>query len=187
MDEMIDYLQRSWWIFLLRGIAAIALGIMAFAWPALTLAVLVAFFGAYVFVDGVFGLVDAVRYRDRLVRVWPLVLEAGLGIVVGLLTLFWPGVTALALLTLIAVWAVVGGLLRIVLAFQIRKEITGEWILIVGGLLSIFFGGLLIALPQAGLLTLAWIIGFYAVLFGILFVVLAFGLRRGLRSGVGNA
>jgi len=83
MNDMLEYLQRSWWIFLLRGAAAIVFGIMAFAWPALTLAVLVILFGAYVLLDGVFGLVDAVRRRDRLGRIWPLVLESVLGIVVG--------------------------------------------------------------------------------------------------------
>jgi len=178
MNDMLDYLQRSWWIFLLRGAAAIVFGIMAFAWPALTLAVLVILFGAYVLVDGVFGLVDAVRYRNRLGRIWPLVLDSVLGIVVGLLTLLAPGVTALVLLMFIAAWSVVGGLLRILLAFQIRHEITGEWILIAGGLLSILFGGLLIGLPQAGLITLVWIIGFYAMAFGVLFVLLAFRLRK---------
>lgn len=175
---MLDYLQRSWWIFLLRGLAAIAFGIAAFLWPALTLAVLVVIFGVYVLVDGVFGLVDAIRYRDRLGRVWPLVLESILGIVVGLLTPFWPGVTALVLLSFIAAWAVLGGLLRVVLAFQIRHEITGEWFLLANGLLSILFGGLLIALPQAGLITLAWIIGFYALGFGILLILLAVHLRK---------
>jgi uncharacterized membrane protein HdeD (DUF308 family) len=180
MIDMLDYLQRSWWIFLLRGIAATVFGIMAFVWPALTLAVLAVLFGAYVLIDGVFGLVDAVRYRDRLHRVWPLVLESVLGIVVGLLA---PGVTALVLLLFIGVWAIVGGLLRIVLAFQIRHEITGEWILIAGGVLSIIFGGLLIALPQTGLITLAWLIGFYATAFGILFIVLSLHLRKLGRDG----
>ncbi|TNF21428.1 MAG: HdeD family acid-resistance protein [Rhodobacteraceae bacterium] len=178
MNDMLTYLQRSWWIFLLRGLAAVAVGVMAFAWPALTLAVLVVIFGVYVLTDGIFGLVDAVRYRDRLGRVWPLVLESILGIAVGLLTLFWPGETALVLLMFVAAWAVVGGLMRVVLAFQIRHEITGEWYLIASGLLSILFGGLLIAVPQAGLVTLAWIIGFYALLFGALFILLAVHLRK---------
>ncbi|MGJ8606040.1 MAG: HdeD family acid-resistance protein [Marivita sp.] len=178
MTDMLDYLQRSWWIFLLRGLAAIAFGVMAFGWPALTLSVLVVIFGVYVLVDGVFGLVDAVRYRDRLGRVWPLVLDAVLGIAIGLLTLFWPGITVLVLLMFIAAWAVVGGLLRVILAFQIRHEITGEWVLIASGLLSILFGGLLIALPKAGLITIAWIIGIYAVALGLLFVFLAVHLRK---------
>ncbi|MCK8465531.1 HdeD family acid-resistance protein [Aliiroseovarius sp. S1339] len=178
MEEMIDFLQRSWWVFLLRGMAAIVFGIMAFVWPALTLSVLVILFGFYVLIDGVFGLIDAIRYRDRLTRVWPLVLDSVLGLVVGLMTLLWPGVTALVLLMFIAAWAVVGGLLRIVLAFQIRKEITGEWVLIVGGVLSILFGGLLVALPQVGLVTLVWLIGFYAVALGVLFAMLALRLRK---------
>lgn len=185
MLGMIDYLQRSWWVFLLRGVTAIVFGIMAFAWPALTLSVLVLLFGAYVLVDGVFGLIDTIRHRDRLIRVWASVLESVLGIVVGLLTLLWPGITALVLLMFIAAWAIVGGLLRIVIAFQIRKEITGEWFLIVGGLLSILFGGLLVALPQAGMLTLVWLIGFYAVAFGALFVLLAFRLRKLRNEGAG--
>ena len=178
MNDMLDFLQRSWWIFLLRGLAAIAFGIMAFVWPALTLAVLIVIFGAFVLVDGVFGLIDTVRHRDRLGRIWPLVLDAILGIAVGLLTLFWPGVTALVLVMFVAACAVVGGLLRIVLAYQIRHEITGEWVLIASGLLSILFGGLLFALPQAGLVTMAWIIGFYAVAFGLLFVLLSLHLRK---------
>ncbi|MCI2393899.1 HdeD family acid-resistance protein [Aliiroseovarius sediminis] len=178
MNEMIDYLQSSWWIFLLRGIAAIVFGIMAFVWPALTLSVLLVLFGFYVLIDGIFGLIDAVRYRDRLPRVWPLVLESVLGLVVGLMVLLWPGVTSLVLLMFIAAWAVVGGLIRIVLAFQIRKEITGEWVLILGGILSILFGGLLVALPQVGLVTLVWLVGFYAIAFGVLFVMLAFRLRK---------
>lgn len=175
---MIDRLQRIWWVFLLRGVAAIVFGIMAFVWPVLTLSVLVMLFGAYALVDGVFGLFDAIRDRARLVRIWPLVLESVLGIVVGLLTLLWPGVTALVLLMFIAVWAVLGGLLRIVLAFQIRHEITGEWFLIIGGVLSILFGALLFALPQVGLITLVWLVGIFAVAFGGLFVLLALRLRK---------
>jgi uncharacterized membrane protein HdeD (DUF308 family) len=178
MTDVLGYVQRSWWLFLLRGIAAIGFGIMAFAWPALTLGALVVLFGAYVLVDAVFGLVDALRTRTTGSRIWPVVLESVLGIIVGLLTLLMPGVSALVLLMFVAAWAIVGGLLRIVLAFQIRKEITGEWILIVGGVLSILFGTLLIVLPQVGIVTLAWVIGIYAIAFGFLFVVLAVRLRR---------
>lgn len=178
MKDILHNLQSVWWVFLLRGIAAVIFGIMAFAWPALTLSVLILLIGAYVLVDGVFGVIDVMRNRDRLKRVWPLVLEAVLGIVVGLMMLFWPGATAIVMLMFVAAWAIVGGLLRVVLAFQIRKEITGEWILIVGGIMSILFGGLLVAMPQVGMLTMAWMIGFYAILFGGLFIFLAFRLRK---------
>ncbi|MDX5414233.1 MAG: HdeD family acid-resistance protein [Rhodobacterales bacterium] len=178
METMLEFLQRSWWVFLLRGLAAIGLGLACFFWPALTLSVLVLLLGAYVLVDGVLGLIDAVRNRDRLPRVWPLVLDSLLGIVFGGLTLFMPGLTALVLLMFVAAWAVIGGLVRIIVAFQIRREITGEWLLIISGILSILFGGLLAALPQVGLVTLVWLVGFYAVAFGILFVILAFRLRK---------
>ncbi|MFP7571382.1 HdeD family acid-resistance protein [Marivita sp. S2033] len=178
MEPILELLQRSWWVFLLRGLAAIAFGVAAFMWPALTVSVLTLLLGAYVLVDGIFGLIDAVRYRDRMRRVWPLVLESILGIVFGLLTLLMPGVTVIVLLMFIAAWAVIGGLLRIVLAFQIRKEITGEWILILSGVLSILFGGLLIAMPAAGLISVIWLIGIYAIAFGVLFLFLAFRLRK---------
>ncbi|WP_323005755.1 HdeD family acid-resistance protein [Pseudorhodobacter sp.] len=178
MADMMDTLQRSWWIFLLRGVSAIVFGIMAFAWPTLTLSALVMLFGAYVLVDGIVGLIDAARNRDRMTRVWPLVFEAAFGIVVGLLTLLLPGLTLLVLLMVIAAWAVVGGMLRIVLAFKIRHEITGEWFLIVGGMVSILFGVLLSALPQVGLVTLAWVIGIFAMAVGTLFLALALRLRN---------
>lgn len=186
MDDMLGYLYRSWWLFLLRGIAAIVLGVMAFAWPALTLALLVLLFGAYVLVDGIFGLIHAIRYRDRVERVWPWVLEAVLGIAVGLLTLLMPGITALALLMFIAAWAIVIGVLRIVLAIQLRKQISGEWFMVAGGLLSVLFGVLLVALPQAGLISLVWLIGFYAVLVGIVFILLALRLRKAGEGATGH-
>lgn len=175
---MFEILQRGWWIFLLRGVAAIVFGVMAIAWPALTLASLVLLFGVYMLVDGVIGLIEVIRRRDSLNRVWLLVLDSVLGIAVGLVTLLWPGVTALVLLVFIALWAIAGGILRILVAVRIRHEIRGEWFLIAGGLLSVLFGGLLIAMPGAGLVTLAWLIGLYALAFGALFVALALRLRR---------
>jgi len=181
VNEMLGYMQRSWWIFLPGGVAAAVFGIVAYVWPAMTLEVLVLLFGSCVLVDGMVGLVNAVRSRDRPGRVWPSVLGSGLGII-GLLTLFSPALCAFVLLMFIAAWSIVGGLLRIVLAFHIRKEITGDWILVLGGGLSIVFGGLLFAMRLAGLVTLALLIGFYAIAFGVLFVMPGFRLRK-----LGNA
>lgn len=186
MDDIPGYLKRGWWLFLLRGIAAILFGIAAFVWPGQTLTVLIILFGAYVLVDGVSGLVQAIRHRDRLERWWLWALEGALGIVVGLLTFLAPGVTALVLLIFIAAWAIVGGALRIAVAIELRKEIRGEWLLVAGGVLSILFGILLILVPQAGILSIVWLIGFYAVLFGGLLVWLALRLRRA-GSGTGHA
>ena len=178
MSGPLTFLERNWWLLLVRGIAAILFGIAALAWPGLTLAALVLLFGAYVLVDGVFGVVDSIRYRDRIAN-WGLwLLEGVLGILVGALTLFAPGVTAFVLLMFIAGWAIVGGILRIVAAIQLRKRIEGEWLMALSGVLSILFGGLLVTLPVAGILSLAWLIGLWAVLFGVVLIALAFRLRR---------
>ncbi|WP_241962916.1 HdeD family acid-resistance protein [Thalassorhabdomicrobium marinisediminis] len=178
MKEALEFLQRNWWLLLLRGLAAIAFGVAAFVWPGLTLSLLVMLFGAYILFDGIVGTVDAIRYRDQMDNWLFWLFEGVLGIVVGLLMLFMPAVTAFFLVILIAVWSILGGVLRIVAAVQLRKKIEGEWLLILSGVLSILFGIAVIALPYAGLVSIAWLIGFWAVVFGILFVVLAFRLRK---------
>lgn len=178
MNGYTHFLERNWWLLLIRGIAAILFGIAAFVWPGLTVAILVLLFGAYVLVDGIFGIVDSIRYRDRIGNWWLWLLEGILGVIVGVLTLFMPGVTALILLMFIAAWAIVGGVLRIIAAIQLRKEIEGEWLLGLGGVLSILFGVLLVVVPVAGILSLVWLIGIWAVVFGILLIMLAFRLRR---------
>lgn len=178
MSEPLNFLERNWWAPLVRGLAAVLFGIAALAWPGLTVAMLVLLFAAYALVDGVFGVVDSIRYRDRIVN-WGLwLLEGVLGIAVGALTLFMPGVTAFVLLMFIAGWAIVGGVLRIVAAIQLRKRIEGEWLMVLSGVLSILFGILLFAMPVVGVLSLAWLIGFWAVLFGAVMIALAFRLRR---------
>jgi len=185
MDDLMTYLERNWWLLLLRGIAAILFGIAAFAWPGLTLSVLVILFGAWVLVDGAFAIADSIRYRDRLDRWWAFLLDGVLGVIVGLIALFMPGITAIALLMFVAAWAVVGGVLRIVAAIQLRKQIQGEWLLILGGVLSILFGVLLVTLPTAGLLSLIWLIAIWSIAIGVLFVVLSFGLRKAGRRRQG--
>ncbi len=186
MENLISRLAQDWWVFLIRGIAAVIFGIAAFIWPGLTLAVLIMLFAVYVLVDGIFGLVYAIRNRARLNHLWVWVVEAILGIAVGLLTFFMPGVTALVLLMFIAAWAIVGGILRIAAAVELRKQITGEWLLIAGGALSVLFGILLIVMPGAGIISVVWLIGLYSVLFGVLLVGLAMRLK-GVRPEVGNA
>lgn len=178
MTAHTNFLARNWWLLLVRGIAAILFGVAAFAWPGLTAAVLVLLFGAYVLVDGIFGIVDSIRYRDRLDRWWLWLLDGLLGVGVGALTLFMPGISVFVLLMVIAGWAIAGGVLRIIAAIQLRREIEGEWLLGLGGVLSIFFGGLLVAMPGAGILSLVWLIGIWAVMFGVIFMMLAFRLRK---------
>lgn len=172
-----EWLSRHWWVFVLRGVLAILLGVATFLWPAITLATLVIFFGAYAFVDGVFALVAAFR-RERPAPGWLLALEGVIGIGVGVLTLFAPGITALALLLYIAIWAVATGVLEIAAAIALRKEIENEWLLALGGAASLAFGLLLLLRPSAGALAVLWLIGAYAIAFGVLYVLLGLRLHR---------
>jgi uncharacterized membrane protein HdeD (DUF308 family) len=175
---MIANISRYWWLVALRGVLGIAFGICAFVWPGITLVVLVAFLGAYLFVDGVVALWQAIRFRHERER-WPmLLLEGVLGIAVGVVTFFWPGITAIAWVYTIAAWAIVTGILEIVLAIRLRREIEGEWLVILSGILSIAFGVLMAALPLAGLLVWVWLTGGYAIVFGVLMIALAVRLRK---------
>lgn len=182
MDDLMNFLERNWWVLLVRGIAAITFGIAAFVWPTLTVAVLVMLFGAWVLVDGIFGVIDSIRYRDRMKHWWLWLLEGVLGIVVGALTLLMPGVTAYVLLIFIAAWAIVGGVLRIIAAIRLREQIEGEWLWGLSGAISVLFGIALVVMPGAGILSLIWLIGFWAVLFGVLCILLAFRLRKAGRE-----
>ena len=186
-QPVLPLLSRNWWALALRGLAAILFGVLAFAWPGITLFVLIIFFGAYMLVDGIFAIVAAVRAAGEEARWWLLLLEGILGVVVGLVTFFWPGLTALALLYLIAAWAIVTGIMEIAAAIRLRRELVGEWALILGGALSVLFGVLLVVIPaRAGLLSLTWLIGAYAVVFGVLQVVLAFRVRNAPSSAEGR-
>ncbi len=187
---MTTILARNWWVLAIRGGVAILFGIGAFLWPGLTLTVLVLMFGAYALVDGVFAIFAGFAARKETERWWMMILVGISGIVIGILTLMSPGITALVLLYFIAAWALVSGIFEIAAAIRLRKEIEGEWLLVLAGILSVIFGLLLLIMPGAGALAVAWMIGSYALLFGILRLVLAFRLRgmKGseLRQGMGG-
>lgn len=171
-------LRRSWWLLLLRGIVAVLFGLTLWLEPGISLSALVLLFGAYCLVDGIFSLWTAIAGpRDN--ESWWLLLLGGLvGIGIGILTFMSPGVTALALLFYIAIWAIVTGVLEIVAAIRLRKEIDNEWMLLLAGLVSVAFGVLIAARPQAGALGVLWILGFYAIVFGVLLLILAFRVRK---------
>lgn len=171
-------LARNWWAVALRGVAAVLFGVAALIWPGLTLGILVLLFGAYVLVDGIFDLILAIQRATHHARWWPLLLEGLAGIVVGLLTFFWPGITALVLLVLMASWAIVTGIFELIAAMELRREIANEWLLGLSGFASVLFGVLLLLMPGAGALALVWLIGVYALLFGILLLGLAYRLRQ---------
>jgi uncharacterized membrane protein HdeD (DUF308 family) len=171
-------LARNWWLFLIRGIAAIIFGVLAFAWPGVTLVTLVLLYGAYALIDGVSALAAAIAGTAPAVSRWWLVVVGIAGILAGILTFVWPGITALVLLLFIAGWSIAIGVFQIIGAIQMRKEIDNEWLLILSGALSVLFGLALFFMPGAGLLALVWLIGSYALLFGILTVGFALRLRR---------
>jgi uncharacterized membrane protein HdeD (DUF308 family) len=165
------------WALAIRGIVAVLFGLVALVWPGITLSALVLLFGAYAFVDGIFAIVAAFRQEDRGVR-WLVLLEGVLGVLLGVLTFLWPGTVALALLYVIAAWAIITGILEIAAAVGLRRVIRGEWALIVGGLASVIFGVLLAVWPREGLLAFVWIFGIYALVFGVMQLVHVYRVRR---------
>jgi len=174
---LIETLRRHWWVPVIRGIAAIVFGIVAFVYPGLTIATLVLFFGAWVLIDGIFRIVGAIGHRaSDSDWGWQLVIGL-LGIVVGLLTFHAPQITALALVIYIAAWALMIGASEIAAAVRLRREIKGEWFLILMGLASIVFAVLLLWNPVAGAAAVIWLIAWYAVVLGVLAIFFGFRLR----------
>ena len=172
---MLHLLARHWWALALRGVFAVLFGLLTFLIPSITLLTLVLLFGAYAILDGIFDIVSAVRAPGRH---WPLVLEGVVGIIIGILTFLWPGITTMVLLYLIAFWAIFTGVLEIVAGIRQREVIANEWLLILMGVLSVLFGFLILIFPGAGALAIVIWIGAYALLFGIMLIALAFLLRR---------
>jgi len=161
----------------LRGVIAILFGLAAFLRPGIALEALILLFGAYALVDGVFSIVGVFGGTRAGTPRWLLFLEGVVSILAGLIALIFPGLTAVALLYLVAAWAIVTGLAQAATAIRLRQEITGEWALILGGILSVIFGLLLAVLPAVGILSLVWLVGAYAVAFGILLLITAFQVR----------
>ena len=179
---MLDALARNWWAVALRGVAAIIFGILAISWPDFTVGVLVAFFGAYALVDGIFAIIAAFQGEDR--DRWWHVVEGVLGILVGVIAWVYPGLTALSLLYFIAAWALVTGVFEIIAAIRLRRQLTNEWFLILSGILSVLFGILLLFRPRESALALVTVIGIYAIIVGAMLLGLAWRLR-GLRKDGG--
>lgn len=169
---------KNWWAFALRAALAIVCGIIALVWPGVALAAIVTLFGLYAMADGVFATVAAVRGLKSSERWGALLFEGFVGIGAGAAALFWPGIGALALTYLVAGWALLTGMLEIAAAVRLRKLITGEWLLIIGGLLSILFAVVVVAYPGSGMVLLAWWFGAYALSYGVVSAVLALRVRR---------
>jgi uncharacterized membrane protein HdeD (DUF308 family) len=165
-------IRISWWALAIRGVAGILLGIAAFAWTGITLLVLIALFAAYLLVDGAFAIVAGIRGGS-----WLLTLEGALGIVVGIIALARPGIAAVTLVYLVAVWAILSGLVELGAAYLLRRIVRNEFLLVLGGVVSIVFGILLAINPSAGVVTIVWLFGAYMLIFGVLALALALRLR----------
>jgi uncharacterized membrane protein HdeD (DUF308 family) len=178
-------LSGAWWVLLLRGLLAIAFGVLTWTQPGISLAALVLLFGVYAIADGLLGVWTAISGRKDNAHWWVLLFWGLVSVAIGICTFLAPGVTTMALLYFIAIWAIIIGVLQIVAAIRLRAEIKGEWLLGLSGLAALAFGVFLIAHPGAGVLTVLWLIALYAVLSGILLVVLALKMRS-LRGRVGE-
>jgi uncharacterized membrane protein HdeD (DUF308 family) len=187
IETLVGHLARNWGWIVLRGCTAILFGIMAFAWPGLTLAILVMVWGAYALADGVFALVAAFQIRDQGKPMAPLLLVGLIGIGAGVATFAWPGMTARLLLMFIAVWAIAIGIFQIVAAIRLREVIANELMLGLSGALSILFGAFLLMRPGAGALSVIWIIACFAVVFGLALVMFGFRLKRLARAASAHA
>ena len=173
-----NQLARNWWLLALRGVLAILLGVVMVLIPGVTLTALVLLVGAFAFVAGVTNLVAGIRERRKDQRWWGLILQGLVGIAVGIIALAIPLATALTLVALLAAWAIASGALEILVAIRLRREIEGEWLLFLGGGLSVLFGIAIILLPSAGLLALVWIFAAYLFSSGVVLLMAAFRLRR---------
>jgi uncharacterized membrane protein HdeD (DUF308 family) len=173
---MLQVLARNWWVVVLRGLCGVLFGLVAFAWPGVTLGALVLLWGAYALADGVLAIASAFSGSSGQPW-WVLALEGIAGLGAAAATFFYPGLTALVLLYVIAAWAILTGVFEIAAAIRLRKEIEGEFWLALAGLASVAFGVLLVVRPGAGALSVVWIIGAYALLFGAMLIVLGFRLK----------
>lgn len=171
-------LAENWWLFLLRGFAGIMFGVLTLMWPGISLVTLILLFGAYALVDGVCALIAGIFGTVAIAPRWWLIIVGLLGVAAGLATFVWPGITAFVLLYFIAGWAIAAGIFQIIGAIQLRKEIEHEWWLILNGIISVLFGIALFVMPGAGALALVWLIGFYAIVYGVVMVVFAFSVRK---------
>jgi uncharacterized membrane protein HdeD (DUF308 family) len=165
-------LRQNWWGVALQGLAAMVFGIVTWAWPGITLVVLLALFGAYVLIDGLIAL-----FSGFTIRSWALILAGFAGIWAGIITFLYPGITGLVLLAVIAAWAIITGCLEVLVGIELRRAIANEWLIIVSGVISVIFGIFLAAHSSSGALAVVWLIGAYAILVGMGRLALAYRLR----------
>lgn len=184
MNEM---LQRSWWMFAIRGFAALIFGVLAVLWPGVTLLVLVAFFAAYAFVIAAAYIVAAVKNRKSDKGWWLVLLLGIVALAAGALTVFYPLVTAVVLVLLMGANAFISGMLDVAIAIRLRRELRNKGLLVLSGVVSMVFGLLVMLYPGAGALALVWLVSLHAILTAVLMLSIAFALRRANKPSGGRA
>lgn len=176
-DLLRPNLGREWGWIAVRGVLAVIFGLLAVAWPIITVWTLSMVWGVFALTDGLFAFSTGWRLHKKGIRWWPYLAFGMIGVLAGLVAIIWPGITALVLVFIIGFWAALGGVSQIAAAIRLRKEIDDEWFLVLSGLLGLIFGLLLLFRPLDGAVAIAWIVGFYAIFTGILLVMLALKIR----------
>lgn len=179
LAEFKEHLGKEWAWIAIRGVVAIIFGLMALAWPMATLWALTIMWGAFAFADGAFAFAVGWRLHKKGVRWWPYLVFGVIGVLIGIVTILWPAVTAITLVYIIGFWALFGGLSQLVAAIRLRKEIEGEWLLALAGLIGVAFGLLILFRPLTeGIAVITGFVGIYAVMVGVIFLMLAFKVRN---------
>jgi uncharacterized membrane protein HdeD (DUF308 family) len=182
-NPLVDLLSENWWMVLIRGGAALIFGLLTWFYPFISILIMVMFFGVYALIDGVLGVVIAIKGRRTHQDWWLMLIWGMVSILAGIMTFFVPSITWLVLIIFIAIWSLVSGILQIIAAIRLRKSIHGEAWMIVAGVLSVLVGIILFVNPVQGGIALTWVMGVYAALFGVMNIALAFRLHRFAASG----
>ena len=172
-----NMIVRHWWALVLRGVLAVLFGILVIVQPGIALASLVLLVGAYMFVDGIFAIAGSLTHREQYQHWWLTLIEGIIGVIAGIIAFVYPGLTALTILIVIGVWAVLTGIFEIIAAIRLREVVQDEWLLALSGVLSILFGLFVLFFPGTGALAILGIIAAYAIIFGVLMIILGFRLR----------
>ena len=175
---MTDPFAKLWWLLALRGLAGIALAVLAFTWPLLTLESLIVGFGIYAAVDGALAVVAGLEHYEHGYPFWPFVIEGTLGLLFAGVIIAFPDAMAFVLWYLIAAWALATGAFEIFAAVRVRQLYAGEMLLVGAGMASLLFGFIMIIWPRSAMVALSWLVGVYAAMFGVSLLFLATRLRR---------
>jgi uncharacterized membrane protein HdeD (DUF308 family) len=174
---MLQVLMRNWWAIAIRGVAAVVFGLIAILFPGITIGAFILLFAAYAFIDGVFAIIAGIRAAEHHERWLPLALEGLIDIAAAIVVVLWPELTLVVLGYVVAAWAVISGAALLAAAMHLRR-LRGDWLLVVNGIVSLLLGAVLFLAPFAGAVLLAWWIGAYALIFGVLLLAVAFQFRR---------